>query len=226
MAKLDVERLELLGFFRFLDPAHARHAAERIRATGYPFAEEVHRHYMADSEDLAEHGVRDFLGTVAPLLRLLGVRIDVEYAEVRVPGRDGGPPGREAARIAADGWLPPDGPLVRVASMRLALAPGQEPCDVTEDDFQESERYSVYVGAREHVVYRFQPGDEWDGWREAARSTIALLNGLLLAHGAADRAYAENGGNDMNVVFVTPEMADIINVASGPREALHDGACG
>jgi hypothetical protein len=97
---------------------------------------------------------------------------------------------------------------------------------VTEDDFQESERYFVYLGAREHVVYRFEPGDEWAGWREAARSTIALLNDLLLAHGAAERAYAENGGNDMNVVFVTPAMAEIINAASGPLEALHDGTCG
>jgi hypothetical protein len=226
MAKLDVDRLESLGFFRFVDPAHARHVAERIRATGYPFADDVHRHYMADAEELAEHGVRDFLGTVAPLLRHLGVRIDVEYAEVRVPGRDGGAPGREAARVASDGWLPPDAPLVRVASMRLALAPGQEPCDVTEDDFQESERYLVYLGAREHVVYDLEPGVEWNGWREAARSTIALLNDLLLTHGAAERAYAENGGNDMNVVFVTPEMAKIINVASGVREALHDGSCG
>jgi hypothetical protein len=124
MPKLDVDRLESLGFFRFLDPARARHVAERIRATGYPFAEDVHRHYRADAEDLAEHGVRDFLGTVAPLLRHLGVRIDVEYAEVRVPGRDGRPPGRAAARVAPDGWLPPDAPVVRVASMRLALAPG------------------------------------------------------------------------------------------------------
>jgi hypothetical protein len=222
MTKLDVERLESLGFFRFLDPTHARQVAERIRATGYPFTEEVHRQYRADAEDLAEHGVRDFLGTVAPLLRRLGVRVDVEYAEVRVPGRDGRPPGREAARVAPDGWLPLDAPVVRVASMRLALAPGQEPCDVTEDDFQESERYLLYLGAREHVVYRFEPSEEGDGWREAARSTVALLNELLQAHGAAERAYAENGGNDMNVVFVTPEMAAIINVASGPRELLHD----
>lgn len=226
MAKLDVDRLESLGFFRFLDPARARHVAERIRATGYLFAEDAHRHYMADAEDLAEHGVRDFLGTVAPLLRRLGVHIDVEYAEVRVGGRDGRPPGREAARVAPDGWLPRDAPLVRVASMRLALAPGEEPCDVTEDDFHESERYLVYLGAREHVVYRFEPGEEWDGWREAARSTIALLNELLLAHGTAERAYAQNGGNDMNVVFVTPEMAAIINAAARPGTTLHDGAGG
>jgi hypothetical protein len=226
MAKLDVDRLESLGFFRFLEPARVRSVAEHIRATGYAFAEDVHRRYMADAEDLAEHGVRDFLGTVAPLLRHLGVRIDVEYAEVRVPRRDGRAPGREAARVGPDGWLPPDGPLVRVANMRLALGPGQEPCDVTEDDMQASERYLLYFGAREHVVYRFEPGEELDGWRDAARSTLALLNELLRAHGAAERAYAENDGNDMSVVFVTPEMAEIINVASGPRGALHDGSGG
>ncbi len=39
-----------------------------------------------------------------------------------------------------------------------------------------------------------------------------------------ERAYAVNEGNDLIIVFATPEMARIINAAMAePRSRLHDG---
>lgn len=209
---LDVARLESLGFFRHLGREDAQRAAALAREKNYAFAEDVRRLYRADAENLAEHGVRDFIGEVAPFLRHEGVPIDVSYREVKVPARAGQPAGRGIPRLDANGWLDREGPYVMVESMRLVLRPGVEACHVTEDDFGESATYILFLGEREYVLYSFGPGEEWDGWQRVTCATLALLDELLAAHGLPERAYATYyGHNDQQVAFATPEMARIIN---------------
>jgi hypothetical protein len=217
---LDVTRLESLGFFKCLDAEGARRAAALAREKNYAFAGETHRYYPADAEDLAEHGVRDFLGRVAPFLRRAGVPIEVTYRDVKVPARAGRPAGIDRARLDAGGWLDPEGASVHVESMRIIERPDAGPCEVTEDVLAESETYLLFFGDREHVVYRFEPGEAWDGWERAARATINLLDTLLAAHGSPERAHGVHGGNDFCIAFMTPEMARVINDASDPNGRL------
>src|SRR5271166_2485727 len=73
-----VEELEHLGYFRFVGGGEAAEAGQEILARRYPLAGEVGRLFMADAEVLADRGVGDLVGTVAPLLRREGVSIEVE----------------------------------------------------------------------------------------------------------------------------------------------------
>ena len=57
-----------------------------------------------------------------------------------------------------------------------------------------------------HAIIR---GLREDTWLRATRATLALLNELLIAHGSAERAHALYYGNDLTIVFATPEMARI-----------------
>lgn len=225
MAKPDLARLEALGFLRYVRPEDL----ERVRrelAAHFLFAEGTHRRYHADAESLAERGVLDFLGEVAPLLRREGVPIEVVYREVKYPASKTRPGGRGAARLNADGWLDEDGPQPLVERIRVSFAPGAEPCELTEDDSDDLGIYILYAGDRKIVIYDgSEPDDDTgDDWQRTTRVTLAILNELLSAHGSAERAYALSRGNDLDIVFATPEMAQIINAAEDdPREMLHDG---
>ncbi|MCC7385942.1 MAG: hypothetical protein IT384_29100 [Deltaproteobacteria bacterium] len=222
MAALDVARLEALGFFRYLEPHEARRAAARARDHGSPFAENVHRLYRADAERLAEHGVRDFLGLVAPILRREGVHVDVRYREILVPARGTRPAGRATPTVDAHGWLDASEPSPCVESMDVSVVRGGALTPVTEDHFESGDVYLLYLGDREVIVY--EVGEPWDGWRRAACATIALLNELLMAHGSEERAHALSSGNVLAIVFATEEMARIINEAATPGQRLHDGS--
>lgn len=228
MPQLDLSRLEALGFFRYA-PAEG---LDRIRSAAaaaprFPFPQATRPAYHADAEELAEHGVRDFLGEVATLLRREGVPIDVAYREVKFSASKGSPAGRGAARLNADRWLDEDGPSAYVKSMRVSFAPSAEPCELTEDDWEDGGTYVLFAGDREIVIYRSDgaPDDDAeDDWTRATRATLAILNELLSAHGSVERAYAVYGGDDLVIVFATPEMARIINAAMDePRGRLHHG---
>jgi hypothetical protein len=223
MEPLDVDRLARLGFFRHVAANEQSVSMARTREQNYAFTDEVHRFYGVDAENLAEHGVLDFLGRVAPFLRREGVRIDVHYRAVKYPATKNRPAGFAAASLNADGWFDEEGPSPTVESLRISLRAGDEPCEVKEDDLEDSDTYLLFLGDREHVVYRFGVGEEWDGWSEATRSTLALLSELLESHGSPERAYAYSGGNDLCIAFVTPEMASLINASSAERDRLHDG---
>jgi hypothetical protein len=111
--------------------------------------------------------------------------------------------------------------------MRVSFAPGDESRELTEDDWEDGGAYSLFAGDREIVIYggNGAPDDDAaDDWTRAARATVAILNELLSAHGSVERAYAMYAGNDLHVVFATPEMARLINAAAEERsERLHDG---
>lgn len=218
MVRLDVDALTELGLFRFA-PDRKR-AIELAHEQGYAFAGETRRLYHADAEALAEHGVRDFLGKLAPALRKLGVPIEVRYGRVRVPAKNGKPAGFDVASLDADGWLSPGGPMPAVEALAVGLTPGAALVDVTEDDDGDSGIYSMFFGEREFVVYAFDTDEEWDGWRAATQATLSILNELLVAHGVTERAYALHDDNDLHIALVTPAMADVVNRAAAPRARL------
>ncbi|MEJ7730113.1 MAG: hypothetical protein WKG00_12940 [Polyangiaceae bacterium] len=206
-------------------PGDLDHVRAETRERNDAFwCDDVRRLFHADAETLAEHGIRDFLGAIAPFLRREGVRVDVGYRRVKAPARGERPAGWAVATLNADGWLDEDGALPLVESMQLSLRTVGEMCEVSEDDLETSDTYLLHLGKREFVVYRLEPGMEGDEWRRATRSTIALLDELLAGHGSAERAYARMGGNDLHIAFVTPEMAQVINAACKPGEGLHDGS--
>jgi hypothetical protein len=221
---LDVARLEKLGFFKHVKPDDLPRVVAHIRESNFAFASEVHRLYHADAEWLAENGVRDFLGAVAPFLRREGIQVEVTYRKVKTAARGGRPAGWCVATLNADGWFDEDGPGPVVESMRLSLRPSDSLCAVTEDTLEVSETYLLFLGEREFVVYDFAPGARWDGWRQAARSTLRLLNELLAAHGSPECAYALMDDNDLHIAFAAPEMAEVINMACKPGEGLHDAS--
>ena len=218
MRPQDLAHLETLGLFRHVRAEDLDRVRRETLESQFPFADETHRAYFADAENLAEHGVRDFLGEVAPFLRKEGVPIEVVYREVKYPATKTRPAGRGVARLDDDGWIDPDGPGAYVQTLRIAFSPGGELCDVREDDWGTGD-YSLFVGEREIVIY--VEGDA--GWTEATVATIAILNELLAAHGSAERAWALYGSNDLRIAFATPEMARTINAAVIPRERLYDG---
>jgi len=73
------ETLEARGFFRYLDPAEAAAAKAAVAKGGIDSIWEVEtgRHFLgADSEDLAEGGVADWVDELRPALAKLGAPID------------------------------------------------------------------------------------------------------------------------------------------------------
>lgn len=77
--KLDLgtllDQLEKLGFYRYATPGQVSELKAEAAKTGYLFGGEgARRDYMADSEDLAEGGVKRFVDEILPLLEELGVR--------------------------------------------------------------------------------------------------------------------------------------------------------
>jgi hypothetical protein len=223
VARLDLDRLEALGFFRHVPAADLDRVRREMKASGWPFATHVHRNYRADAEDLAEGDVLNFLGVVAPFLRREGVPIAVEYREVKVPATKTRPAGRGVATLTADGWINEEGAAPRVGRMRVSFAPGRPSQDLTQDYGEE--RYTLISGDREIRVWSADD-DAANTWQRATRVTLAVLNELLSAHGSAERAFALHyGGEELTVVFATPEMARVRNAGiNAPRDRLHDEA--
>lgn len=217
---LDVEGLVALGFFAHVEASALPSVLAETRGSNRAFEAEVHRLYHADAETLAEHGVRDFLGAVAPFLRRQGIRIEVTYEIVKVAARGTRPAMRARATLDAQGWLDPEGAFSKVESMRLAPRPGAELCDVTEDDWHDSDNYSLFLGEREIVVYQAGDSDKGDEWQRATAATLKLLDELLESHGSSERAWAFSEDNGLKIAFATPQMAELINATCHPRERL------
>lgn len=216
---LDVDRLLLLGFFRHVPEERRAAVLAETRELDFAFAsDDVRRWYSSDAEDLAEGGVRDQLGPLLPFLEREGVRVDVEYREVKVPRTDDRPAGRARPHAGPDGWFAPfDG--APVERLRVSLGPGGELHHV-----EESPRgsYVITIGPRRFVVWD-STHHSGDSWQRATVVTADILNTLLAGHGSSERAWALYGGNDLIIAFATPEQAAVINAASAPRNQLHDG---
>src|SRR5688500_13576579 len=62
--------------YRLSAPPLVKKAQAESLRTGYLYTEGTNRDFMADAEDLAEGGVKDFLETIKPFLEKEGVIID------------------------------------------------------------------------------------------------------------------------------------------------------
>jgi hypothetical protein len=223
---LDVVKLEALGFFRHI-PADKREGLVRqlgesrdVAATLASLAGEgggiTRRLFWEDPEALAEQGVLDFLGRLAPLLRAAGIHIDVTYAERNFPASAGRPPGRAAAKLGADGWLIEEQVPVGVESLAVAFAPGAKPCALTWDDNYES----LLANDREIALHWIDGQDCNDPWACVLQATLGLIDELLSAHESEERATANyTGHNDMVIVIATPAMTRLLNEATKDGEA-------
>ena len=179
------------------------------------------REFAADAENIAEQGVRDFLGEVAPFLRHEGVPIEVEYAPMKVKARpELGLPARLATpMLDADGWFDPRDQSCRVASMRVALKPGGPLVEVSENEVDGPD-YSLFVGDRELVIYTGDESEEYT-WCPATRVVAMLIDELLAAHGSSERVYvALYGGNDQFIYILTPATAAQMNAERTGEERL------
>lgn len=85
-----------------------------------------------------------------------------------------------------------------------------------EQDFAAGAGYSVTVNNNRYVLYT---EDELDGvedlWDLTTRRCLAMLNDLLQGCRSDERAYALYGGNDAQVIFLTPAMQDLISRMPG-----------
>jgi len=70
-------KLEKLGFYRYAARERIPQLKAEAAKTGYLYGgEHTRRDYLADSEDLAEGGVKHFLEEMQPFLEELGARIE------------------------------------------------------------------------------------------------------------------------------------------------------
>jgi hypothetical protein len=71
-----LDRLEVLGFYKYADHQHMAQLKAEARASGFLFdGDSVRRIYHADSEDLAEGYAWELLEQLIPFLQELGVQI-------------------------------------------------------------------------------------------------------------------------------------------------------
>jgi hypothetical protein len=96
-----------------------------------------------------------------------------------------------------------------------------------EEDTSE-DGYVVRVGGVAHQMYdaadleRDSSGEEGGLiWGLSAVRGLRIVDQLLAAAGSAERAYAINGGNDLFVLFLTPELHRVI--MEQPDASRHDG---
>jgi hypothetical protein len=68
-----LDDLERLGFYKYTAPELVESAKAEAIKTGYLYSEPTHRDHFADSEDLAECGVRMFLQSIGQFLKDQGV---------------------------------------------------------------------------------------------------------------------------------------------------------
>lgn len=66
--ELLINDLEKMGFYKYTEPKLIEENKQESIRTGYPFGEETGRQYSADSEDLSEGGVGEFLNEIKSFL--------------------------------------------------------------------------------------------------------------------------------------------------------------
>jgi hypothetical protein len=96
-----------------------------------------------------------------------------------------------------------------------------------EDDRSEDGGYVVRVGSVAHQMYdaaelERDSGDEGGlTWGLSTVRGFRIVDQLLAAAGSAERTYAVNGGNDLFVMFLTPEIHRVI--MAQPDASQRDG---
>ena len=81
-----LNKLESLGFYKYTEPRLVKKAKAESLESGYLYVEGTNRDFMADSEDLAEGGVKEFLESIRPFLERQGVSIEEVEEDFSVSG--------------------------------------------------------------------------------------------------------------------------------------------
>jgi hypothetical protein len=85
-----------------------------------------------------------------------------------------------------------------------------------EQDFNIGGGYSVKVNGKEYVLYTEDELNEVeDVWGLTTRRCLGMLNDLLQRSQSVERVYLLYGGNDAQVVFLTPAMQELISRTPG-----------
>ena len=79
-----IERLEELGFFKYLEPGQAADLKSEMAEMGWTAVFwDSGRYFSADAEDLAEWGVASFLKDIQPFLEKQGIRLEsIEESDI------------------------------------------------------------------------------------------------------------------------------------------------
>jgi hypothetical protein len=84
------------------------------------------------------------------------------------------------------------------------------------------DNYAVSVNGVRHVIYSEQElarGSEGHAWGLAAARTVRIVDGLLREAGSDERAWAYQGGNDLALWILTPELRDAVAaIVDSPRD--------
>jgi hypothetical protein len=96
------------------------------------------------------------------------------------------------------------------------------------EDATSEDGYTVRVGGASYQIYdaeeleRDSSGEEGGLiWGLSSVRGFRIADELLTAAGSAERAYAVNGGNDLFVMFLTPELHQVI--MNHPDASRRDG---
>jgi hypothetical protein len=96
------------------------------------------------------------------------------------------------------------------------------------EDVSSQDGYTVRVGGATYRIYdaeelgRDSSGEEGGLiWGLSSVRGFRIVDELLTAVGSVERAYAVNGGNDLFVMFLTPELHHVI--MDHPDASRHDG---
>ncbi|HZS44848.1 MAG TPA: hypothetical protein VFC63_07065 [Blastocatellia bacterium] len=81
-----LDELERLGFYKYTSPDQVEKVKAESIKTGYLFGEMTGRDYIADSENLAEGGVKTFLNSLAPFLKDQDVTFNTIEEDFNVEG--------------------------------------------------------------------------------------------------------------------------------------------
>ncbi len=81
-----IHELEGLGFYKYTELQSVEMTKAESVETGYLYVDVTQSDHMADSEDLAEGGVKDFLESISPFLDRQGVSIKSVEEDFNIGG--------------------------------------------------------------------------------------------------------------------------------------------
>ena len=192
-----VAQLDELGFFKYVPPEEVEAVKKDVVQSGIPGLEETRRFFLADEETIIEQGIKGLLADIAPFLRLQGVELAFERSLVTMKDRD------TTTGQVIDVQRP-------IGSPRDI--PGSTGVRVTET-LSDDGTYIVEVDGRRYVVNSPQM-DQLEAVEHASATFLLIINTLLEQAGSPERAYMFAGWNDAYIVFMTPEMADVMKAST------------
>jgi len=185
-----VAALETLGWFRFLAPEAVPEARKAVAESNHPLLEVTGRVFSADAEELAEGRALGLIAMIVPLLRGEGVAVELETR-----------PQKKARGIENEpDWLP------TVEKLRVTRKSGGPLVDVSLSSREPD--YVLKVGSEAIVLCGAEEAS--DAWDLVPERLFRFLSELLAAHGSKERAFRQDGGNDLNLVIATEEQRQFL----------------